>query len=194
MNAGHLDEAERLAAEAFQIGTESGQPDAPVVYGLGLLEIRRRQGRFAETEEPLVGSVEGNPGLPVLRAQLARLYCDLGRHADARQLVAGDSATGFAVPKDLTWLYCLAIHADVAARLGDVEAASRLYPLLSPWHRLVAYAYVTDAGAVSLALGRLAATLARYDEAEAHLTEAMAAHERLRAPFWVERTRHAQAS
>jgi class 3 adenylate cyclase len=194
LNAGHLDDAERLATEAFQIGTESGQPDAPEIYGIALLEIRRRQGRFTEMEEPLVGAVDGNPGLPSLRAVLARLYCDLGRDAEARRLVETEAASGFALPKDVLWLYCMAVHADVVARLGDADAAGHLYPLLAPWHRQIAFAYITDAGAVSLALGMLAATLRRYDEAQAHLTEAMVTHERLRAPFWVEQTRRALAA
>src|SRR5947209_11441549 len=45
---GDLEQAERLAEEALQIGQEAGEPDAIMFYGAVLTEVRVRQGRGQE--------------------------------------------------------------------------------------------------------------------------------------------------
>ena len=51
------------------------------------------------------------------------------------------------------------------------------------------FAYGGAWGAVAHYLGLLAATLDRFDEAEAHFAAAAATHERFGAPAWLARTR-----
>ena len=187
--AGHIGEAEALATEAFQIGTESGQPDALPIFAGGLLEIRRHQDRLAEMEEALARAVAENPGLRVLRAKLAGLYCDLGKEHEARQLLAADVAKDFADFRyDLTWLHSMTTYGEVSARLGDVKAAGQLYERLAPWHDQVAFIYYATGGAVAHYLGMLAAALGAYDIAQAHFGEAMEIHDRLGAPYWIAST------
>ena len=46
--AGDPERAEHLATAAFQLATETGQPDAFAIYGSQLMYIRHQQGRLGE--------------------------------------------------------------------------------------------------------------------------------------------------
>ena len=46
--AGDTDRAEAMAAEALQIGTDSGQPDAALIYGTQLIMVRGQRGTMNE--------------------------------------------------------------------------------------------------------------------------------------------------
>ena len=187
--AGDVEDAEHLANEALQLGTESGQPDALPIFASGLLEIRRHQGRLGEMEPVLVQAMADNPGLSMLRAKLAGLYCETGTENEARRLLAEDAGTGFAaIPRDVTWLRCMTVYAEVAARLHDVQAAASLYEQLGSWHSQVAFMFCDTGGAVAHYLGMLAAVLGRTEAAEAHFREALEIHRRLRAPYWIAST------
>src|SRR5438552_537885 len=76
-----------------------------------------------------------------------------------------------------------------AARLGDRRGASALYGLLARYSDQFVFAYGGAWGAVAHYLGLLAATLDRFDEAEAHFDAAAETHERIGAPTWLARTR-----
>ena len=187
---GDLAGAETLAAEAFRIGTESGQPDAASIFAAGLLEIRRHQDRLADMERAVVDALDQNPGLRVLRAKLAELYCELGKTPEAHRLLAQDVASQFEdFGYDVTWLHSLTAYAEVATRLGHIEAAGHLYDRLVPWHDQVAFIYYGTGGAVAHYLGMLATTLEHYEAGEAHFSEAIEIHTRLRAPYWIASTR-----
>jgi DNA-binding SARP family transcriptional activator len=182
--AGKLERAERTAALAFEIGTESGQPDASVVYGTQLMTIRGYQGRITELMELIEQGAAQNPGLPAFRAALASCYCEVGRVADARALLATDTAEGFmAFPFDGLWTTAMTIYARVAAVAGDQRAAARLIELLAPWRNQVATNGATVFGSLELPLGDVLATTGRLDEAQGALDEAAAVHERLGAPI-----------
>ena len=77
----------------------------------------------------------------------------------------------------------------VATRLGDRPGASELYGLLAPYGDQFAFTYAGAWGAVSHYLGLLAATLDRFDEAEAHFAAAAETHERNDMPPCLARTR-----
>jgi hypothetical protein len=64
-----------------------------------------------------------------------------------------------------------------------------LYELLAPYGDQFAFGYGGAWGAVAHHLGLLAATLDRFDEAEARFAVAAATHERVGAPTWLARTR-----
>ncbi len=58
-------EAERLAADAFDVGSGSGQPDALPIFVGGPIEIRRHQHRLAELEPMVAQAVDHNAALAV---------------------------------------------------------------------------------------------------------------------------------
>lgn len=162
--------------------------EALTTYGAQLIEIRRLQGRLHELAaycDAMAAAVEENPGLPVLRVVLARMYVDLGRLDDARAtgveaIALGDSP----LPDDYTWLPGHCVLAWVLAGLQLRDAAAAVYERLLPWQDQVASVGVTSEGPVALHLGLLAATAGDLDAAEAQYRRALAVADRLAAPAW----------
>src|SRR5262249_60283410 len=77
--AGDFAEAERLIAQALNLGSQAQIPDAFQSFGVQLAFVRREQGRFEELEAPLRGLVEQYPATPAWRTALAILYAEAGR-------------------------------------------------------------------------------------------------------------------
>jgi tetratricopeptide (TPR) repeat protein len=185
---GDAQEAERLATEAFQVGSEAGEPDAAVMFGSQLAAVRRHQGRLGELDSLLTQAAADNPGIPAIHAPEALAYLESGHPERARPLLEQVCATD--LPLDVTWLATMTLWAEVAAQLGDQTAASTLYERLRPWHdRVASITTIFCFGAVAHALGQLDALLGRTDQAVANFEVAMAIHERLGAPYFVSATK-----
>src|SRR4029077_2865418 len=92
---GDLASAERLAGETMQIGADAGQPDASMIYGAQLQEIRLYQGRSGELIELLEQGAAANPAIPAWRGALAQALCWLGRTEQAAAIVTDAAADGF---------------------------------------------------------------------------------------------------
>ncbi|MBV8950913.1 MAG: AAA family ATPase [Actinobacteria bacterium] len=182
---GRVGDAEAANDRALDVAIKTGQSEAFVVYGGQLMQIRNQQGRLAEIVDLIEQTVEQSPALPELRATRAFVLCEAGRHDDARALLDRELAADFDdVARTNIWLPGMGQWAHVAIALGHREAAAVLYDALSPFAAQVMMVFVVVMGAVARPLGRLAQILDRHDEAEAHLTAALAIHERLRAPYW----------
>ena len=182
--SGDIEAAEELANSALSIGADSIS-EALAVYGGQLVEIRRQQGRLGEIVEFLAQAAVDNPGLPALRAALARIYCELDRPDEALDLLEGDVADRFAqFPYDITWLVSMVMLADVYADLRQREAAEILYELLLPWESQVASLGPSALGPVALHLGMLAGALEDHDLAAVHFIAALEMSENLDAPYW----------
>jgi tetratricopeptide (TPR) repeat protein len=190
LTAGRVAEAEQLAAEGFEIARASGQPDAAVLYQYQLAGIRRVQGRHEELVPLVQWLLSKFPDTPTYRAQLAEVYCQLGRRDAAWSLIEREVSHGFAnVPYDASWLTALVHFARVLAPLGAPQATSVLHERLAPWHDHVEGVGGVVNGSVSLYLGMLATSLGRFDAAEAHFHEAATQHHRLGAPYLLACTR-----
>jgi class 3 adenylate cyclase/tetratricopeptide (TPR) repeat protein len=187
--AGQTAEAERLFTESFEIGQATGQPDALAMYVSQLWPTRGVQGRVAEIES-MLDQVRDQPDMPrQFFAMVSYYYCALGRTDDAARLLTNAVANDFADhPYVLTWMTEMTSWARVAAQVRHTEAAAILYDRLAPWHDQVESNGTTSHGCVALYLGELATTLGRYDAAESHFVEALAVHERIRAPYWLAQT------
>src|SRR5207248_9672196 len=92
---GWLDEGERLALEAHAMGRRMREPAASLVAGGQLFQLRWEQGRLEEMEAPLVRAVQRNPQIRSLRCNLAFLYAEGGRGAEARKIFEELAANGF---------------------------------------------------------------------------------------------------
>jgi class 3 adenylate cyclase/tetratricopeptide (TPR) repeat protein len=185
-----FDRAEALAQEALAIGSESF-PEAMATFGAQAEAIARLRGDSdgMEAIAQLFGEVEReNPGLPVLRAGLARLYCDLERVGEAQLLLAGDIDSRFmGFQPDVTWVSAMAVLADIILRLEDRDAAQVLYDRLLPHRDQVATVQASVDGPIALHLGELASVL-DIPEAEQHFARALELSRQLRAPYWIART------
>jgi len=138
-----------------------------------------------------------HPALGLVGYVLPWLYSELGREADARQELDHLAARDFTdVPRDMNWLGALVLLSEACVFLADGPRAARLYELLRPYAaRVVVVGFgALCFGSASLHLGRLAATLSRWEDAERHFEEALALNRRLGARPLVAHTQHAYAA
>jgi tetratricopeptide (TPR) repeat protein len=188
--AARLTEAEDLARRFAEFAPETGFPGDDLMFTVCLAGIRYEQGRLGEVEPALRHSVERLPGVPLFRALLALAYLDLNRPDDARATVAplggGDLDR---LLSDYFSNATAAVLAGVWAELGLRDEAARLAETLAPYHDQISSHPGIWHGSFAHHLGRLAAALGRFDEAEAHFAAAATTHERLGAPGWLARTR-----
>lgn len=187
--SGRIDDAERAAEEALEIGTLGEYPHASGAYGAQLIRINLERGRLDEIIDLVVQAVEDNPTLrTVWEPGLMFLHAELERFDEASALFDRAAATGFRPTFDNTWLSAMTWYADVAADLGRTDAAPLLYERLLPYRERIVFFNVGEYGSAARSTGRLAILLGRYDDADGLLQEALASHERLAAPYWIART------
>jgi tetratricopeptide (TPR) repeat protein len=205
---GRFDDAERHAEAALEIGARqdaastptsptSMGPNARMMYGVQLFNMRREQGRLLELGDAISDFARTYPNLPVWRCATALLHVQQGRTREAHDELTQLSASGFDVlPRDGNWLIAVTILAEVAAALGDVGRARTLRETLAPYaDRVVVVAQGASCrGSVAYYLGLLAATCADHEDAVAHLRMALAAHDALGARPYATRTRLALAA
>ena len=188
---GDLVRSQALADEALAVGSES-VPEAMASFGAQILEISR----IRHDPEALEGLAvlfadvaRDNPGIPVVRFALARIYCDLDRPDEALATIAEDLAGGFTdLPEDdTTWLSAMVVRADVCAYLSHLEGSRLAYDRLLPYGQEVSTVQVTVHGPGALHLGELA-TVIGLPEADDHFAEALAMSRQLRGAYWTART------
>jgi class 3 adenylate cyclase len=188
MIAGDGADAERLANEALAFALETGEPDAFTIFGVQLVGIRWLQGRLDELLPSLREAVAEQPLIPGFRAALAFALARSDERAEARELLDQARHVDFDLPHDLTWLGGLAMWADTAARLNDVDSACVLFDRLAPWPTQNVNPNVTSFGTVAHYLGELAAVRGDAVNSERYLLQALDLHRRMRAPFFVANT------
>jgi DNA-binding SARP family transcriptional activator len=191
--AGRLVDAEVCNERAFEIGIETGQPDAFVLFAGALFTLRDAQGRWEELIPAMEQGVAENPDIAAFRACLAKSYAGVGKLEDARRVLDEEAATGFAaVVRDVVWATTLCIYANVAADVGATEAAKVLLAKLSPYVHLVAVDGAHVYQPIALAVGRLATLLDRPEAAD-WLKQAEALAIRFDSPVWLAEAQLAQS-
>ena len=189
---GRFDEAERLIDDALARGQAAESRAAVFAHRLQLFALRREQGRLVELEDILKRTIGEYPAHPMLRCVLANLYGSLARTADARRAfleLAHDNFAG--LPRDNNWLFGMSLLAETCVALRDSTRASALYELLHPFAPGNAItAPEVSSGSVSRYLALLAATTARFADAERHFDEAIEANLAMGAQPWVARSQH----
>jgi DNA-binding SARP family transcriptional activator len=187
MLTGDLEDAERLATRAVAMGSEIGQPDAPVVFATQLGPIRSMQGRSQEILDIAALAAAQNPALPAVSTFLAQLYYDLDRHEEAREVLEPLFAERFApIIKERRSgsLIAMAYAAYATSGIGWSEAAETLYEALRPFADQIPVAFAATTGCqTSYYLALLAASTGRGGEAERYFSQAVATHERIGAAW-----------
>jgi DNA-binding CsgD family transcriptional regulator len=174
---GRLDDAERLAGEAFAIGRETQPQNAAQLYTVQLFGLHAEQGRLHEIEQRLVEFGRRYPAAPVWRAAAAFAHAVLGRTTEARSALEALCADGLAeIPRDADWLATVALLILTGARLGDGRRTAQLGELLEPCadRAIIAGRAAICLGPVSRYIGIAAATAGRPQMAAAHLDRALA--------------------
>jgi hypothetical protein len=99
------------------------------------------------------------------------------------------------MPRNAFWMVAMTRMADTSAALGDTRRSRILYDLLTPYSERCVEASLGAAcvGSVQHQLGRLAATMQRWDDAVRHFEAALAADGRLGAPHLIAHTQRVYA-
>jgi DNA-binding SARP family transcriptional activator/tetratricopeptide (TPR) repeat protein len=193
---GRLDEAERSADAAFDLATRVSARDAEMSRVDKRSAIYREQGQLTALHKAIERCAVENPGIPAWWALLALVYAEGGDTASARaqvdRLVANDAA---ALPRDVFWLYGLALLAETCALLEDAAGpASVLNRLLIPYaDRYVQVGMDTFWGSVWRFVGLTATATEDWSAAADAYAEAARRHEQLGSAPLLARTRMNQA-
>jgi DNA-binding SARP family transcriptional activator len=189
---GRFADAERVIEETAAVGRRSLAWNAEVSRRLALFVLRREQGRLAEVEETMRRSADEYPALLRFRCALAHLHAELGSEADARatldDLFSRDLAREH---RDAEWVLSMTLLCDPVVAVGHEREAERLHSLLAPFPAHYAQAPVEAVfGAAARGLGVLATALGRFDDAVAHLEDAIEIEARMGARPWLAHARH----
>jgi eukaryotic-like serine/threonine-protein kinase len=179
---GRFVDAERLAEEALELGRLRQSEYATYVFRYAqTLAIRWAQGRLHELWPEVEDHAERFPWIPRWRDALAAAEHD--NHRMARRELEHHAVRDFAdLPRDGLWILHVCALADACALLGDEARALQLYELLLPHGDDNAVSYTQQPfGPVALRLGKLAALLGRWQEADRHFATAVARCELLGA-------------
>lgn len=187
--AGDTDQAEQLVKAAFQIGIDSGQPDAGLIYGAQIMYVGWQRGTLGDLVPQIEQMVADNPGFPAFAAPLAIAYTEAGRTDDARRLLDQFAAADFDLPLDLMWITGMVQYAEAAVDCQDPQLfAGPVFDRLAPYAGLWCFVEAWGSGPVSHYLGALAAVLGRLDQADAYFARAAALSLRMSANFDAART------
>jgi tetratricopeptide (TPR) repeat protein len=190
---GRLDEAEREAVAAVELGRSAGLPDSLLLAGTRgqLGAIRLLQGRLAELEQPLHELSDAQPHMPAWHAVLAKIAADAGQaEVAAERARAALGSPLLRSSRDQQWSTVMVLLADVQLTLGDRAAAALLLARLRPYSGLVTWNTACSLGPFDLTIGRLEAMLGRLDDAERHLRAAVELCERMDAQAHLVLARH----
>jgi hypothetical protein len=188
---GRFADAERWAAEALVLGNQMNDLDAGEAFTAQTIAFRAGRG-LMEVARPTAEIVDRHPDAAVWRSTLALIHCDQGLEADARREFERLAGADFAdIPRDADWLVTIFNLAQVCCFLLDQRRASILYDLLVPFadRCVVARSALVCLGSAGRALGMLAGTMSRWDEAEAHFQTAVRVNQELHATPLVALTR-----
>ena len=196
-----FDEAELLASRARQLGRSSGQPDAAAWSAIQIFVIRFLQGaldgerpnflRSGKGDQPRCGrAFEGNRSAPLLtEATHVVTLCEVGRVDEP----AGASTCSCATtsPSCPTTGRPSASRRWPASRahIADRPRAETLYRMLEPYSGQFVDSGPSWLGATTHDLALLAATLGRFDEADARFSEVADTYAVLGADPWLTRAR-----
>jgi tetratricopeptide (TPR) repeat protein len=195
--AGRLEEGERLALQAFEIGQAAQHGEAAALHLGGQLAMARElQGRRLELLAPIEAAVAQYPSLVAWRCALAALYAVYGRPDEAREHVDLLAANDFAaVPRDWDWLVAMRTLTFACCALDDAPRCEVLLEQLRPFADVSACSgWATMCGGpVATLLGMLATVGERWDEAEHHFEAALRLAAGLASPPFIAQAQVAYA-
>jgi len=186
---GDLQASRERAVEAHELGAAAGEPGAAMTFTAHLFHIDHLEGRSCEYVDGTLRLKGGSDGHAGWRAGTALALIEDDRSDEARERALVEDFSN--IPLDQSWLASIFAWAEICSRLHLVERADELYRLLTPFSGRFSTQAGVMYGSIDVALGALAATLGRHDEAERHFAAAGEIEERLGAPLLLA---HTQAS
>lgn len=179
LTEGRIEEGMAIAERALQTGMAMGTETAMQMYGVALFAQGRVRGGLEELLPLTQSLVDQYPLIPAWRTALGFLYRELGMAEEARAVFEHFAADHFAsIPFDANWLVGMGLLAMVPTLAPGLAAAPELYDRLLPFADLMMIAGMPCdvVASVRHPLMLLAASLERWDEADAHYVAAQQKH------------------
>ena len=188
--AGDTDLAEQHATEALQIGTDTGQPDAAVIFGAQFNIVSGQRGTQSELIPLIEKMASETPDIPPMffMSLLAKAHVEGDRVDRAAELLEEGAAAGFQLPLDQTWLTGMVDFAEAAIECRHVAAAAALFVQLEPWAAQLPATGASALAPVSHYLGGLATVTGEFDRADTYFDQAAVISQRMGAKFFAART------
>ena len=176
---GRAAESERLAREAFELGTKAQARDAETVRVIQVIALRRREDLLSDQVSKIEDAIEKHPSLVAWSAVLPLANLAAGNAAEAVAQFERFAVDGFAgLPRDMFWFTAVCVLSEACSYIGDRERAEVLYELLLPYKdRNVQVTQAAFWGSAERFLGLLAAAMGRWDVAFEHARSAIAKNE-----------------
>jgi hypothetical protein len=193
---GQLGDAQHLSASARDLGLRARSQDSARNFAGQLAMLRFEQGRPRELEDQLRGIRQQFTRISLWRGAFLRSLCDGNKHDEARAELDAWRADGLPDPlADSNGTVSLVLLADVCSAVASRDGAAEVMQRLERYQgECAAPAFgAVCLGPVDRALGLLALTLGRPDEAIARLRSAERASERQGARPTLTRVRLALA-
>jgi hypothetical protein len=165
LGEGRLDDGERLAEEAVEVGSESGQPDT-LLWMTAHMGVLWEEGRRADEADAMFTAAATL--IPAAQAMLAHFVGEAGQRERARDL--WQQATAGGVPSlspDVLWTFAMSSLAAAAWLLDDATYAGELSTQLAPLAGEVVCSGVAIHNAIDHYLGLMATLLRDFNHAEA---------------------------
>jgi len=158
---GRLDDAQRIAREALDLGIACEDAVARLVFFIQCAVRSFDTREFAPIEEFAARVLLAVPWDLAWRSVLALLFAESGRTAEAAKLLSDFAAAGFPAAGDMNTLVVWCLFAEAAAVLGDELAARGLRARIEPFRgrHLIVGAGVASFGPVDYYAARLALVL-----------------------------------
>jgi DNA-binding SARP family transcriptional activator len=191
---GRFADAETDIEEAYALGIRALPWNAIAMYRLQRFSLRDIQDRLGEVEEDIERSVGEYPDYPIFAAARVYVAARQGRADEARDGLARLSGDGFAgLGQDEMRLGALHMLGWVAAAVGDAAAEVIYDEMLEADGQVAVSPPELCPDAVARVLGRLAAALRRWDDAERHYADAHDLNARIGARPWIALTAYDHA-
>ena len=192
---GRFAEAQALLDEALEIGRGGGHDDADFMDLVTRAELAREIGGSGELE-PAVRHFAERSGIVQTRHWLASVVAASDRVGELQRTwpVLVQSFPDF--PRNVVWVSAASAMADICCLVEDRGYAPTLYASLLPFadRQVVSDARTGSRGPVALYLGKLAALLGEWDDAEALLRRAIASAVSIASLPYEAMARHALAA
>ncbi len=174
---GRLEDADRLALEAYELGAEIMEPAVAFHFyttTIGALQYLRLD--FGSAIEYIAQNVIDYPQVPAWRVGLAVAAAETGDTERAARELATTTASDFALlPRDLNYLSSMMFLSLACHHVGDAAVAKQIYRQLEPYAGRLAIhgSGYASYGAIDIALGETATVMGDLVSARSHYERAI---------------------
>jgi hypothetical protein len=186
--SGELEEAQRRAQEAYELGAAVEPKTATMHFGTQMWILARERGDLAGLEEPVRGFVAEYPAVPAWRLGLAWVLLEQDRRDEAAEVFSEFTRARFRnIPEDAIWTLTITLAAELAVRgLATDDELRDLRSLIAPYadRNAVSGEAIVSGGPMALPLGMVELKLGELEDAARHLEQAAASARAMgAAPF-----------